>query len=105
MNREPIRDIWFSVRPKESLAFDLAEADTLSEAAAQRNLFFAINFNHRSVLRQVGTLCRPAMRLQSCRAWREHVAALGFNIVRYGRKQLHCTQPAYAIDSSILKLP
>jgi myo-inositol 2-dehydrogenase/D-chiro-inositol 1-dehydrogenase len=32
---------------EKPLVFDLAEADTLIEAAAQRNLFFAINFNHR----------------------------------------------------------
>lgn len=33
---------------EKPLVFDLAEADTLLEAAAQRKLFFAINFNHRS---------------------------------------------------------
>jgi myo-inositol 2-dehydrogenase/D-chiro-inositol 1-dehydrogenase len=32
---------------EKPLVFDLAEADTLIEAAAQRELFFAINFNHR----------------------------------------------------------
>jgi len=32
---------------EKPLVFDLAEADALIEAAAQRNLFFAINFNHR----------------------------------------------------------
>jgi predicted dehydrogenase len=32
---------------EKPLVFDLAEADTLIEAAAERKLFFAINFNHR----------------------------------------------------------
>ena len=32
---------------EKPLVFDLAEADQLLEAAAQRGLFFAINFNHR----------------------------------------------------------
>lgn len=32
---------------EKPLVFDLAEADTLLAEAAQRNLFFAINFNHR----------------------------------------------------------
>lgn len=32
---------------EKPLVFDLAEADQLLEAAAKRNLFFAINFNHR----------------------------------------------------------
>jgi len=32
---------------EKPLVFDLAEADTLLEEAAQRDLFFAINFNHR----------------------------------------------------------
>ncbi len=32
---------------EKPLVFDLAEADRLIEAAAARNLFFAINFNHR----------------------------------------------------------
>jgi hypothetical protein len=45
-------------------------ADTLIEAAAQRNLFFAMNFNHRSVLRHVDTLRRSALPLPSRRAWR-----------------------------------
>lgn len=32
---------------EKPLVFDLSEADRLLEAAADRNLFFAINFNHR----------------------------------------------------------
>lgn len=32
---------------EKPLVFDLAEAEQLLEAAAKRNLFFAINFNHR----------------------------------------------------------
>ncbi len=32
---------------EKPLVFDLAEADQLLEGAAKRNLFFAINFNHR----------------------------------------------------------
>jgi predicted dehydrogenase len=32
---------------EKPLVFDLAEADRLLDAAAKRNLFFAINFNHR----------------------------------------------------------
>jgi predicted dehydrogenase len=32
---------------EKPLVFDLAEADTLLAEAAKRNLFFAINFNHR----------------------------------------------------------
>jgi predicted dehydrogenase len=32
---------------EKPLVFDLKEADTLLEEAARRNLFFAINFNHR----------------------------------------------------------
>ncbi|MBZ9935066.1 Gfo/Idh/MocA family oxidoreductase [Mesorhizobium sp. BR1-1-16] len=32
---------------EKPLVFDLAEADALIEAASQRDLFFAINFNHR----------------------------------------------------------
>ena len=32
---------------EKPLVFDLAEADQLLDAAARRNLFFAINFNHR----------------------------------------------------------
>jgi predicted dehydrogenase len=32
---------------EKPLVFDLAEAEMLLEAAAQRDLFFAINFNHR----------------------------------------------------------
>ncbi len=32
---------------EKPLTFDLAEADTLLEEAAKRDLFFAINFNHR----------------------------------------------------------
>jgi myo-inositol 2-dehydrogenase/D-chiro-inositol 1-dehydrogenase len=32
---------------EKPLVFDLKEADTLLDEAAQRNLFFAINFNHR----------------------------------------------------------
>lgn len=32
---------------EKPLTFDLAEADTLLEEAARRNLFFGINFNHR----------------------------------------------------------
>jgi predicted dehydrogenase len=32
---------------EKPLAFDLAQADQMLDAAARRNLFFAINFNHR----------------------------------------------------------
>ncbi len=32
---------------EKPLVFDLAQADELIEAAGRRDLFFAINFNHR----------------------------------------------------------
>lgn len=37
----------FPLLVEKPLVFDLAEADTLLSEAATRNLFFAINFNHR----------------------------------------------------------
>ena len=37
----------FPLLVEKPLVFDLAEADTLLSEAADRNLFFAINFNHR----------------------------------------------------------
>lgn len=37
----------FPLLVEKPLVFDLAEADALIEAAEQRGLFFAINFNHR----------------------------------------------------------
>jgi myo-inositol 2-dehydrogenase/D-chiro-inositol 1-dehydrogenase len=37
----------FPLLVEKPLVFDLAEADTLLNEAADRNLFFAINFNHR----------------------------------------------------------
>ena len=37
----------FPLFVEKPLVFDLADADRLIEAAAQRELFFAINFNHR----------------------------------------------------------
>ena len=37
----------FPLLVEKPLVFDLAEADTLLEEAAARDLFFAINFNHR----------------------------------------------------------
>ena len=37
----------FPLLVEKPLVFDLAEADTLLSEAAARNLFFAINFNHR----------------------------------------------------------
>ncbi len=37
----------FPLLVEKPLVFDLAEADTLLNEAAARNLFFAINFNHR----------------------------------------------------------
>lgn len=37
----------FPLLVEKPLVFDLKEADTLLEEAARRNLFFAINFNHR----------------------------------------------------------
>ncbi len=37
----------FPLLVEKPLVFDLAEADTLLSEAASRNLFFAVNFNHR----------------------------------------------------------
>lgn len=37
----------FPLLVEKPLVFDLTEADTLLQEAAERNLFFAINFNHR----------------------------------------------------------
>ena len=37
----------FPLLVEKPLVFDLGEADTLLAEAAERDLFFAINFNHR----------------------------------------------------------
>ena len=52
----------FPLLVEKPLVFDLAEADHLLEEAARRNLFFAINFNHRYA--QPVILAREALEAQ-----------------------------------------
>jgi len=60
---------------EKPLVFDLAQADTLLEEAARRNLFFAINFNHH--------YARPvALAYQAIRAGR--LGELTFATWRFG---------------------
>jgi len=58
---------------EKPLVFDLAEADTLLDEAAQRDLFFAINFNHRyaePVLRAHAAIASGAIGTPVFATWR-----------------------------------
>jgi len=53
-------DEGFALLVEKPLVFDLAQADTLINAAEKRGLFFAINFNHRGSIRDWSCSIRSA---------------------------------------------